>query len=120
MKTINDVNFKGKRVLIRADFNVPLDKKTLEVTNDNCIRATIPTLKKILNDGGSCVLMSHLGRPKNGAEDKYAMAQTVAAVEKLLGMKVKCAPDCINTETFQMSSELKPGETPMLETLRLY
>ncbi|PGH38733.1 MAG: phosphoglycerate kinase, partial [Candidatus Nephrothrix sp. EaCA] len=120
MKTINDVNFKGKRVLIRADFNVPLDKKTMEVTNDNRIRATIPTLKKILNDGGSCVLMSHLGRPKNGAEDKYSMRHTVAAVEKLLGMKVKFAPDCISPEAFQMSSELKPGETLMLENLRFY
>lgn len=120
MKTINDVNFKGKRALIRVDFNVPLDKKTLEVTNDNRIRATIPTIKKILNDGGSCVLMSHLGRPKNGAEDKYSMRHTTAVVEKLLGMKVKFASDCISPEAFQMSSALKSGEVLMLENLRFY
>lgn len=72
MKTINDFNFHGKRALIRVDFNVPLNK-SFEVTDSNRIRATIPTLKKILSDGGSCVLMSHLGRPKEGPEDKYSL-----------------------------------------------
>lgn len=83
MKTINDINFKGKRALIRVDFNVPLDK-AFNVTDDNRIRATIPTLKKILNDGGSCVLMSHLGRPKEGPEEKYSLKHTLATTEKLL------------------------------------
>lgn len=119
MKTINDVNFKGKRALIRVDFNVPLDKKTLEVTNDNRIRATLPTIKKILNDGGSCILMSHLGRPKE-AEDKYSMRHTVATVEKLLGLKIKFASDCIGEEAFRLSASLKAGEVLLLENLRFY
>ena len=72
MKTIRDINFKGKKALIRVDFNVPLDKN-FNVTDDNRIRATIPTINKILDDGGSCILMSHLGRPKSGPEEKYSL-----------------------------------------------
>lgn len=120
MKTVNDINFKGRHALIRVDFNVPLDKKTLEVSNDNRIRATLPTIKKILNDGGSCVLMSHLGRPKEGPEDKYSMKHIVATTEKLLGMKVKFASDCISPEAFQLSSALQSGEVLILENLRFY
>ena len=109
MKTIDDINFKGKRALIRVDFNVPLDK-SFNVTDDNRIRATIPTLKKILKGGGSCVLMSHLGRPKEGPEEKYSLKHTVKTTESLLGTSVKFASDCIGDEAFKMSSGLKPGD----------
>ena len=84
MKTVKDINFKGKKALIRVDFNVPLDK-SFNVTDDNRIRATIPTLKRILSDGGSCILMSHLGRPKEGPEEKYSLKHTLSTTEKLLG-----------------------------------
>ncbi|MBI3220191.1 MAG: phosphoglycerate kinase [Bacteroidetes bacterium] len=119
MKTINDINFHNKRALVRVDFNVPLDK-SFNVTDDNRIRATIPTLKKILADGGSCILMSHLGRPKEGPEDKYSLKHTIATTEKLLGVKVKFANDCIGDEAFALSSALKPGEVLLLENLRFY
>ena len=119
MKTINDINFKGKRALVRVDFNVPLDK-SLNVTDDNRIRATIPTLIKILNDGGSCILMSHLGRPKDGPEDKFSLRHTIKKTEELLGKKVKFGGDCIGDEAFSMSAALKPGEVLLLENLRFY
>ncbi len=119
MKTINDINFQGKRALIRVDFNVPLDK-SFTVTDDNRIRATIPTIKKILKDGGSCVLMSHLGRPKDGPEEKYSLKHTVKTTEQLLGVPVKFAPDCIGDESFALSAALKPGEVLILENLRFY
>ncbi|MCX8491951.1 MAG: phosphoglycerate kinase [Cyclobacteriaceae bacterium] len=119
MKTLNDINFKNKRALIRVDFNVPLDK-SFNVTDDNRIRATIPTLKKILAGGGSCVLMSHLGRPKEGPEEKYSLKHTIATVEKLLGASVKFATDCISEEAYQISNSLKPGEVLLLENLRFY
>jgi len=119
MKTINDINFKGKRALIRVDFNVPLDK-SFNVTDDNRIRATIPTLQKILKDGGSCVLMSHLGRPKEGPEEKYSLKHTLKTTEKLLGTSVKFVSDCISDEAFRLSGSLKPGEVLLLENLRFY
>lgn len=119
MKTINDINFKGKRALIRVDFNVPLDK-SFNVTDDNRIRATIPTIKKILNDGGSCVLMSHLGRPKEGPEEKFSLRHTIKKTEELLGTTVKFAGDCIGEEAYKLSEGLKPGEVLLLENLRFY
>ncbi len=119
MKTINDFNFHGKRALIRVDFNVPLNK-SFEVTDDNRIRATIPTLKKILSDGGSCVLMSHLGRPKEGPEDKYSLKHAIKTTESLLGVPVKFASDCIGEESYKLSGSLKPGEVLLLENLRFY
>jgi phosphoglycerate kinase len=119
MKTINDINFKGKRALIRVDFNVPLDK-SFQVTDDNRIRATIPTIQKILKDGGSCVLMSHLGRPKEGPEEKYSLKHTISTTEKLLGVSVKFAADCIGDEAYALSAALKPGEVLILENLRFY
>lgn len=119
MKTLNDINFKGKRALIRVDFNVPLDK-SFNVSDDNRIRATIPTLKKILNDGGSCILMSHLGRPKEGPEEKYSLKHTIKTTEQLLGAKVKFASDCIGEEATQLAGSLKPGEVLLLENLRFY
>jgi phosphoglycerate kinase len=119
MKTIQDLNFKGKRALIRVDFNVPLNKN-FEVTDDNRIRATIPTIKKILKDGGSCILMSHLGRPKEGPEDKYSLKHTIKTTEALLGVPVKFAPDCIGEEGYKLSVALRPGEVLLLENLRFY
>ncbi|MBS1486421.1 MAG: phosphoglycerate kinase [Bacteroidetes bacterium] len=119
MKTVNDINFKNKRALIRVDFNVPLDK-SFHVTDDNRIRATIPTLKKILSDGGSCVLMSHLGRPKEGPEEKYSLKHTIKTTEHLLGTTVKFAGDCVGEDAFAQSSSLKPGEVLLLENLRFY
>jgi phosphoglycerate kinase len=119
MKTINDINFKGKRALIRVDFNVPLDK-SFAVTDDNRIRATIPTLKKILNDGGSCILMSHLGRPKEGPEEKFSLKHTISTTEKLLGKTVQFANDCIGEEAKTKAANLKPGEVLLLENLRFY
>ncbi len=119
MKTIDDINFSGKRALVRVDFNVPLDK-SFNVTDDNRIRATIPTLKKILADGGSCILMSHLGRPKEGPEEKYSLKHTIGKTEELLGVKVNFASDCIGDEAYKLSGALKPGEVLLLENLRFY
>lgn len=119
MKTIKDINFKGKRALIRVDFNVPLDK-SFNVTDDNRIRATIPTLQKILADGGSCILMSHLGRPKEGPEEKYSLKHTIKTTEKLLGRSVQFANDCIGDEAKSKAANLKPGEVLLLENLRFY
>ena len=119
MKTINDINFSGKRALIRVDFNVPLDK-SFNVTDDNRIRATIPTLNKILKDGGSCVLISHLGRPKEGPEDKFSLKHTITTLEQLLGRSVQFANDCIGEEAITKAAALKPGEVLLLENLRFY
>jgi phosphoglycerate kinase len=119
MKTINDINFKGKKALVRVDFNVPLDK-AFNVTDDNRIRATIPTLQKILNDGGSCILMSHLGRPKEGPQEKYSLKHTIKTTEKLLGKTVQFADDCIGDEAQTKAANLKPGEILLLENLRFY
>jgi phosphoglycerate kinase len=119
MKTLNDIDFKGKRALIRVDFNVPLDK-SFNVTDDNRIRATIPTLKKILADGGSCILMSHLGRPKGGPEEKYSLKHTIKTAEGLLGLPLQFANDCIGEEAKTKAAALKPGEVLLLENLRFY
>jgi phosphoglycerate kinase len=119
MKYLNDIQFSGKRALIRVDFNVPLNK-SFEVTDDNRIRSTIPTLKKILNDGGSIIMMSHLGRPKDGPEEKYSLKHTLKTTESLLGTSVKFAGDCIGDEAFRLSASLKPGEVLLLENLRFY
>jgi phosphoglycerate kinase len=119
MKTIDDINFKGRRVLIRVDFNVPLDK-SFNVTDDNRISSTIPTLKKILDDGGSCILMSHLGRPKEGPEEKYSLKHTIKTTEKLLGVPLQFANDCIGEEAKSKASQLKPGQVLLLENLRFY
>ncbi len=119
MKTITDINFSGKRALIRVDFNVPLDKN-FTVTDDNRIQATIPTINKILKDGGSCILMSHLGRPKEGPEEKYSLKHVVKKAEALLGRSIKFAGDCIGEEAYKLSASLKPGEVLLLENLRFY
>ncbi len=120
MKTVENMTFKDEKVLVRVDFNVPLDKNTLQITDDTRIRAALPTIKKILNDGGSVILMSHLGRPKGKRESKYSLAHVVSAVEKLLGQKIKFIDDCISAQAFEISSSLKNGEVLLLENLRFY
>jgi len=119
MQTVDDFNFAGKRALVRVDFNVPLDKE-FHVTDDSRIRAAIPTIKKILGDGGSVILMSHLGRPKEGPAEKYSMKHVISDLTKLAGKPVKFAPDCIGDEAGSMASTLKPGEILLLENLRFY
>ncbi len=119
MKTINDLNFRGKRALIRVDFNVPLDK-SYAVADDNRIRATIPTIQKIIKDGGSCILMSHLGRPKEGPEVKFSLKHTLKTTSALLGKPVQFANDCIGEEAKTKAAALKPGEVLLLENLRFY
>ena len=119
MKTVDSIEFAGKRAVIRVDFNVPLNEK-FEVTDATRIRAAIPTLKKILNDGGSIVLMSHLGRPKEGPTDKYSLRHIVSELEKHLGVPVQFAEDCIGEGAFKRSAALKAGEVLLLEILRFY
>jgi len=119
MKTIDNHNFKNEKALIRVDFNVPLDKE-YNITDDTRIRAAIPTIKKILADGGSVILMSHLGRPKEGPAEKYSLKHLVDHISKLTGTTVKFADDCIGASATQLSSELKPGEILLLENLRFY
>ena len=106
--------------MIRVDFNVPLDKATLTITDDTRMRAAVPTIQKILADGGSVILMSHLGRPKEGPEDKYSLRHIVAHLSKLLGKPVDFANDCIGQEAVDKSAALKSGEVLLLENLRFY
>jgi phosphoglycerate kinase len=120
MQTVNDFNFKGEKVLIRVDFNVPLNKETFEVADDTRIRAAIPTIKKILNDGGAVILMSHLGRPKGAPEEKYSLKHVVAHTSKLLGVEVKFATDCIGAEAESKAASLNAGEVLLLENLRFH
>jgi len=103
-------DFSGKKVLIRVDFNVPLDKETLEITDDKRIRAALPTIKHILGKGGSLIVMSHLGRPKEGPEDKYSLRQITKRIEELTGTKVLFAKDCVGEQAVEMSRDLKAGE----------
>lgn len=119
MQTIDSYDFKGKKALIRVDFNVPLNDK-YEITDDTRIVAALPSIKKIMADGGSPVIMSHFGRPKNGPEDKFSMRHLVGHLSKLLGVEVKLAPDCIGEEVNAMAKALKPGEVLMLENLRFH
>jgi len=119
MKTIDGLNFEGKRAIIRVDFNVPLNKD-FEITDDTRMRKAVPTIKKILDDGGSVILMSHLGRPKEGPEDKFSLRHLVDHLGELLATSVKFADDCIGESAGKLSSELKPGEVLLLENLRFY
>jgi len=120
MQTIDKYSFKGKRAIVRVDFNVPLNKQTFEVTDDTRIRGALPTIKKILADGGSAILMSHLGRPDGKVQDKYSLKHVVSAVEKVTGKPVKFAGDCMGETAKKMAAELKPGEVMLLENLRFY
>nr|WP_294935131.1 phosphoglycerate kinase [uncultured Flavobacterium sp.] len=118
MKTVNDFNFAGKKAIIRVDFNVPLDEN-FNVTDANRIEAAKPTIDKILKDGGSVILMSHLGRPK-GAEDKYSLRHVVAKTSEVLGVPVKFASDCMGEVAENAAAALQPGEVLLLENLRFY
>jgi phosphoglycerate kinase len=120
MTKISNYNFQNKRALVRVDFNVPLDKDTFEVQDDTRIRAALPTINHILNNGGSVVLMSHLGRPKMGPEDKYSLNHIVGHLSQVLNRDVKFAADCVGNEAFEMSSNLQAGEVLLLENLRFY
>jgi phosphoglycerate kinase len=120
MVDIHSYNFLNKRALIRVDFNVPLDKETFQITDDTRIRAALSTIKHILEKGGSVVLMSHLGRPKEGFEEKYSLKHIVDHLSKSIGVTVKFATDCIDENALQMSANLKPGEVLLLENLRFY
>ncbi len=119
MKTVDNYNFKEKKALVRVDFNVPLDAQCA-ITDDTRIRATIPTINKILADGGSVILMSHLGRPKNGYEEMFSLKHIVAHLSKLLNKPVLFAPDCIGSEAKSIAKALKSGEVLLLENLRFY
>lgn len=119
MKTVDDCNFKDKKALIRVDFNVPLDK-AFKITDDKRIRAALSTINKILKDGGSVVLMSHLGRPKGGPEDKYSLKHILADLSKMLDLEVKFVADCIGEEAEAAAKALAPGEVLLLENLRFY
>ncbi len=119
MKTIDNLNFNGLRAIIRVDFNVPLNDK-FEVTDTNRIDAAIPTIKKILTDGGMVILMSHLGRPKTGPEDKFSLRHLLPVLGEKIGVEVKFAPDCIGDEAMKMAAEMKNGEVLLLENLRFY
>ncbi len=118
MQTIDKFNFAGQKVFVRVDFNVPLDEN-FNITDDTRIRAALPTLKKILADGGSVILGSHLGRPK-GPADKYSLKHIVKHVATLLGVEVQFADDCIGAQAKEKAAALKPGQVLMLENLRFY
>lgn len=119
MKTIDAISFEGKKALVRVDFNVPLDDQQ-NITDDSRIRAAVPTIKKILSDGGSAILMSHLGRPSNGPEPKYSLSHIADRVAELTGAKVIFANDCVGHEAEELADALQPGEILLLENLRFH
>ena len=118
-RTIDNVNFKGKKVLIRVDFNVPLDHNR-QITDDTRMKESIPTIQKVLNDGGTVILMSHLGRPKGGFEQDYSLTPIVPRLAKLLNRSIIFTRDLFGPKTFEVCGKLKPGEVVMLENLRFY
>jgi len=120
MRTIDDIDFSGKKALVRVDFNVPLDKDH-NITDDNRMQAAVPTLKKILDDGGSAVLMSHLGRPKQGPEEKFSLKHLTSHLSELLGgIKVHFANDCVGAEAEDKAAQLPAGEVLLLENTRFH
>jgi phosphoglycerate kinase len=119
MQTLDNFNFAGKKAFVRVDFNVPLDENFV-ITDDTRIRAALPTLKKILADGGSVILGSHLGRPKKNPEPKYSLKHIIGHVSELLGVNVQFADDCVGAEAVAKAAALKPGEVLLLENLRFY
>ncbi len=122
MTNFSSFNFAGHKALVRVDFNVPLDKQTLAITDDTRMRATLPTIKKILADGGIAILMSHLGRPKGGPEDKYSLRHVLDHLQSLLGSETKVffADDCIGEQAGMTANMMRPGEVLLLENLRFY
>ncbi len=119
MLKIDKFNFKGKKAIIRVDFNVPLNEK-FEVTDDTRIKAALPTIKKVLGDGGIAIVMSHFGRPKGKVNPDFSLGHLKSHFEKLLGTAVQLAPDCVGSEVEDMASALKPGEVLLLENLRFH
>ena len=117
---IDNYNFKDKRALIRVDFNVPYNYQLKKVSDDTRIRLAIPTIRKVLDDGGSVVLMSHMGRPKNIPEEKFSLSQIKDTIEQHLNATIKYADDCISNEAFEISGNLKNGEVLLLENLRFH
>lgn len=120
MANIHKYDFNGKRALIRVDFNVPLDKETMEITDDTRIRAAAPTIKHILKNGGSVVIMSHLGRPNEGYDNRYSLEHLQNHIAEVMGEPVKFAGDCIGEKAFEMSANLQPGEIMLLDNVRFY
>jgi len=116
---IDNYNFAGKKAIVRVDFNVPLGAQ-YEVTDNTRIRGALPTIKKVLDDGGSLILMSHLGRPKSGPEEKFSLKHVIPALKELVGVDIQFANDCIGEEAVTKSAALKPGEVLLLENLRFY
>ncbi len=120
MQTIENYDFSGKKALIRVDFNVPLDENFV-ITDDTRMTAALPTIKQVIENGGAAIIMSHLGRPKKGPEDKFSMKHLVSHLSEILGgIEVKIAPDCIGEATKKMADALKPGEVLVLENLRFH
>ncbi len=119
MYTLDNYDFTGKKVIMRVDFNVPLNDQ-LEVTDDTRIRAAIPSIKKIIEKGGAAILMSHLGRPKEGPEEKFSLKHVVPRLSELLGKEARFASDCIGDETLKIKKALQPGDVLLLENLRFY
>jgi phosphoglycerate kinase len=119
MQLIDNYNFAGKKVIIRVDFNVPLGAQ-YEVTDDTRIRGALPTIKKVLQDGGSAILMSHLGRPKAGPEEKFSLKHVIPALKDHLGVDVQFADDCVGEQAVSKSAALNPGEVLLLENLRFH
>jgi len=119
MNNLDTLNFKGKKVLIRVDFNIPLNDR-FEITDDTRIKAALPTIRKVLDEGGAPVLMSHLGRPKDTYEEKFSLIHVVKHLSDLLNKPVLFAKDCIGDETLSLSANLKPGEVMLLENLRFH
>ena len=119
MKTIKDFDFKDKKTLVRVDFNVP-QSADLKVTDNTRILAAKPTIEKILNDGGSVILMTHLGRPKGKVSDEFSLKNIVSEIETVLGKEVKFCDDCMGEDAKNMTKDLQPGEILLLENLRFY
>jgi len=119
MQMIDNYSFAGKKAIIRVDFNVPLGAQ-YEVTDDTRIRGALPTIKKVLQDGGSAILMSHLGRPKSGPEEKFSLKHVLPVLSDHLGVDIQFANDCVGEEAVSKSAALKPGEVLLLENLRFY
>lgn len=120
MKTVDTFNFKNKKAIVRVDFNVPLNKETFEVTDDTRLRGALPTIKKILNDGGSVILMSHLGRPKSGPEEKYSLKHILPTLKKLLGKEIVFVEESIGDKAKSAAKNLQPGEVLLIENLRFH
>ena len=119
MKTIDQCDFKDKKALVRVDFNVPLDKD-FNITDDKRMRAALPTITKILNDGGAVILMSHLGRPKGGPENQFSLKHILGDLSRMLDLEVKFADDCIGASAVDAARNLVPGQVLLLENLRFY